>query len=260
MNQDSGAENTIKAIERASTILATLQAHEPMTLTELSDQLNTPTSTTYVYLKTLEREGFVVSEDRQYRNSLKFLEYGGHVRQRYELYNAARQVMTAIAVQTGERVGLGVEENGNRVLIAVQDGSRAISDNIPVGEYTEMHWTGLGKCLLAHLPEERRETIIAESDLPRATNNTITDPEALREELATIRKREYAIENQERRDGIRGIDVPILTSDDEIIGAIGLTAPANRFDAAQLSEYVTLLQNKATVIKLKTVYYNYGHK
>lgn len=254
MTQDSETDNTIKAIERAATILATLQEHGPLTLTDLSDQLQTPTSTVHVYLKTLEREGFVISEDRQYRNSLKFLEYGGHARQRYELYNAARQVMTAIAVQTGERVGLGVEENGNRVLIAVQDGLRAITDNVPVGEYTEMHWTGLGKCLLAHLPEDRRETIIRSSDLPRATANTITDPDVLREELATIREREYAIENEERRDGIRGIDVPILTSDDEIIGAIGLTAPVDRFDAAQLSEYVTLLQNKANVIKLKTLY------
>jgi len=254
MKQNTGNGTSIKALERAFTIFATLQEHEALTLTELSELLDLPTSTAHVYLKTLEQEGFLIKEDRQYRNSLKFLEYGGHVRQRYELYNAARQVMMGLALQTGERVGLGVEENGKRVLIALEDGTEAISDNIPIGEFTEMHWTGLGKCLLAHLPEERREGIIEQSDLPRATDNTITDPDALREELTAIRNRGYAIENEERRDGIRGIDVPILTSDDEIIGAIGLTGPVNRFNAGQLSEYATLLQNKANVIRLKTVY------
>jgi len=254
MKQDAGAGNSIKALERASTIFDTLQEHESLTLTELSELLDLPTSTAHVYLKTLEREGFIIKTDRRYRNGLKFLEYGGHVRQRYELYNAARQVMMGTAFETGERVGLGVEENGKRVLIALEDGSKAISDNVPIGEYTEMHWTGLGKCLLAHLPEERRGEIIEQSELSRATDNTIADPDMLREELRTIRTRGYAIENEERRDGIRGIDVPILTPDDEIIGAIGLTAPVSRLDAGQLSEYVRLLQNKANVIRLKTVY------
>jgi len=255
MVPESETGTTIKALERSFEILDVLQDTGALTLTEVAEQLDLPTSTAHVYLKTLEQEGFVVCEEYQYRNGLKFLEYGGNVRQRYELYDAARQVMTELAIQTGERVGLGVEENGKRVLIDIEDGTKAISDNVPVGEFTEMHWTGLGKCLLAHLPSDRRETIVAESALPRATENTITDPAQLRDELTTIRERGYAIEDEERRDGIRGVDVPILTPEDQIIGAIGLTAPVSRLDAAQLSEYTTLLQNKANVIKLKTVYY-----
>jgi DNA-binding IclR family transcriptional regulator len=246
--------NSIQSLERAFEIFRTLQEQQPLTLTELSQALNLPTSTAHVYLKTLEGGGFVVKEGRHYYNSLKFLEYGGHVRQRYELFHASRHVMTELALQTGERVGLGVEENGKRVMIAIRDGKNAISDNVPVGESTEMHWTGLGKCILANLPEERRDEIIESSELPRATPNTITDPTALREELATIRDRGYAIENEERRKGIRGLDVPILVSDDEVLGAIGLTAPVNRFDASRISEYLELLQDKANVIRLKTIY------
>lgn len=255
MVPESETGTTIKALERGFEILDVLQDTGALTLTEVAEQLDLPTSTAHVYLKTLEKEGFVVCEEYQYRNGLKFLEYGGNVRQRYELYDAARQVMTELAIQTDERVGLGVEENGKRVLIDIEDGTKAISDNVPVGEFTEMHWTGLGKCLLAHLPPDRRETIVAESALPRATENTITDPAQLHDELTTIRERGYAIEDEERRDGIRGVDVPILTPENQIIGAIGLTAPVSRLDARQLSEYATLLQNKANVIKLKTVYY-----
>ncbi|WP_248518112.1 IclR family transcriptional regulator [Salinarchaeum laminariae] len=251
----SSTGNSIGSLERAFDIIALLRERGSLTLTEIAEELGVPTSTVHVYLKTLEKGGFVTVEDRQYRNSLKFLEIGGQVRQQLDIYRAAAPVLTDIAGITGERAGLGVEESGKRVLIGAEDGRGAVSDNIPIGEFTELHWTGLGKCLLAHLPHERRESIITDNDLPRATENTITDPGRLREELSTIRERGFAVEDEERRDGIRSVDVPILTPEGEIIAAIGVTGPVNRFGAEQLSQYISLLQDKANEIKLKTVYY-----
>lgn len=255
MKADTGSGSSIQTLIRGFEIVDTLREHDSLTLTEVSEFLDIPTSTAHVYLKTLEQEGFVVRDDRRYYISLKFLEYGGHARQRIEMYNAAKQVLTEVAIQTGERAGLGVEENGKRVLIGVEDGADAVSDNIPIGEFTEMHWTGLGKCLLAHLPENRRNTIIENSNLPRATTHTITEPDELRSELANIRRQGYAVEDEERREGIRGADVPILTPNGNLLGAIGISGPVNRLDASQLSEYVSLLKDKANVIKLKTIYY-----
>jgi len=251
----SSTENSIGSLERAFDIVRLLRDMGSLTLTEIAEELDIPTSTVHVYLKTLEQEGFVTVEDRQYRNSLKFLEVGGQVRQQLDIYRAAAPGLSDIARVTGERAGLGVEENGKRVLIGAEDGRGAVSDNIPTGEFTEMHWTGLGKCLLAHLPRQRREAIIEDSDLPRATENTITDPEQLREELLTIRDQGFAIEDEERRDGIRSVDVPILMPEGKIIAAIGVTGPINRFGAEQLPQYISILRDKANEIKLKTVYY-----
>ncbi|WP_435181334.1 IclR family transcriptional regulator [Halorussus sp. AFM4] len=255
MDQNTSTGNSIQTLERAFEILEVLRENDGLTLTEISEMLDIPTSTVHVYLQTLNREGFVTRENRQYRNGLKFLEYGGAVRQQYEIYDAARDVLQQLAFETGERAGLGVEEHGKRVLLGTEDGRSAVSDNVPIGEFTEMHWTGLGKCLLAHLPSSRREAIIEESDLPQATENTITDPEDLKEELASIREQGFALEDEERRDGIRSVDVPILTPDDEIIAAIGLTGPVNRFGPDQIPQYISLLQNKANEVKLKTMYY-----
>lgn len=247
--------DTIRSVERAFRILRLLRDRESLTQTEIAEALDLPTSTVHVYLNTLKQEGFVTEDDREYQNGLKFLEYGGKVRHQHDIYTAAAPVLKEIASVTGERAGLGVEENGQRVLIGTEDGRSAVSDNIPTGEFTEMHWTGLGKCLLAHLPEHRREAIVGDSDLPRATENTITEPTALRNELAAIREQGFAIEDEERRDGIRSVDVPILTPDGDLIAALGITGPVNRFGPEQLSQYVTLLQNKANEAKLKTVYY-----
>jgi len=255
MGRESTGTASIGALERAFEIIATLSEAESLTLTELSERLDMPTSTAHVYLRTLEQEGFVVRDGRRYRNGLKFLEVGGYVRQQIDLYEAARQVLNELAIQTGERAGLGVEEQGKRVLLCLADGTNAVSDNIPIGEFTEMHWTSLGKCLLANLPRSRRAEIIAESEFPRGTENTITDVDSLAEELHAIRERGYAIEDEERREGIRSLAVPILTPDGDILGSIGLTGPTNRFDTERISQYVPLLESKSNVIKLKTVYY-----
>lgn len=255
MDVDSRSGNTIRALERGFEIVEALREQGSLTLTELATHLELPTSTAHVYLKTLEQEGFVVRENRRYRNGLRFLTYGGDVRHQYEIYRATRTVLHELAFQTGERAGLGVVENGQRVLLELIDGTSAVSDNVPIGEFTEMHWTGLGKCLLAYLPSARADRIIEESELPRATSKTITDPDELRRELETIRERGYSIEDEDRREGVRCVAVPILDPDDAILGSIGLTGPTNRFGAQQLSTYVSLLESKANVVKLKTAYY-----
>lgn len=255
MAQASESRTSIQSLTRAFRIVDALREHGGLTLTELADELGMPTSTAYVYLQTLREEGFVICEDREYRNGLRFLEYGSHARQQYEIYEASKQVLRELAIQTGERAGLGVEENGKRVLLCVEDGTAAVSDNAPIGEYTQMHWTALGKCLLAHLPSDRRDEIIANHGLPRATEKTITDPDALRRELAEIREQGYTIEDEEHRDGIRSVCVPILTPNDTILGSIGVTGPISRFGGATVGKYITLLEDKANVVKLKTAYY-----
>ncbi|RQG94231.1 IclR family transcriptional regulator [Natrarchaeobius chitinivorans] len=254
MEQQSDSGGSIKAVQRTFEIIETLRIHGSLTLTELADALSIPTSTAHVYLQTLEQEGIIVRDDRRYRNGLKFLEYGGEARQQLDLYGSSRQVLSELATQTGERASVGVEENGKRVLLALSDGPNAVSDNIPVGEFTEMHWTSLGKCILAYLPSDRREEILAENPLPRATDETITDEGALRQECERIRSQGYAIENEERREGIRSVSVPILTPEEEILGAIGVTGPTNRFEVETMSRYVSLLEEKANIVKLQTVY------
>jgi IclR family acetate operon transcriptional repressor len=133
------SEASIQSLDRAFRIVDTLREHGSLTLTELSKELEMPTSTAHVYLQTLQRKGFVIRENNEYRNGLRFLEYGGHVHQQYEVYTAAKQVLREIAIQTGERAGLGVEENGKRVLLRLEDGTSTVSDNAPIGEYTDMH-------------------------------------------------------------------------------------------------------------------------
>lgn len=213
------------------------------------------TSSAHIYLNTLRHVGYVVKQDRTYHLGFKFLRHGGHVRKGSSLYQSAKPEVDDIIAETGEISAIGIEEKGKRVLIYQNEGDHALGDNVHVGEYIPMHWTAIGKALLAHLPDKRIDEIIDEHGLQPATSRTITESAPLRKELNEIRKRGYAIDEGEKREGLRGIAVPLLDEQNTIAGAIGVAGPKNRFDENYVSSLLQLLQTKRNVIELQISYY-----
>ena len=78
-----------------------------------------------------------------------------------------------------------------------------------MGEHAQMHCTGLGKAMLAYLPEEKQRAYAARK-LEAYTDYTITDGDALLKELREIRQRGYAIDNMEHEFGVKCVAVPVL--------------------------------------------------
>lgn len=254
---NNASPQTIASVERAFEIIEAMADVESVGVSEFAHELDIPKSTAHIYLQTLETAGFVVNEGGNYRLGLRFLKYGGYVRNRLKLYQTAKLEVDKLAVETGEVANLGVEENGMRVLLYKSEVTDAIHDNAPIGEYTQMHWTALGKAMLAQFPDERVEAIVDQHGLPRATEHTITTLSALFEELATIRERGYSIENQDRRQGVLTIAVPIIDrSTDEVISAVSVSGPKNRLEETKSrDELVDAVQSTANVIELRYTHY-----
>ncbi|WP_227378689.1 IclR family transcriptional regulator [Haladaptatus halobius] len=260
MNDDSsetGAGNTLGSVEKAFTILEQLKTVERAGLSELSNQLDIPKSTVHIYLQTLRKSGFIVRDGDEYSLSFRFLEYGGSFRNQSKLYQVARLEVDKLALDTGEVANLGIEENGLRVLIYKSEGPEAIHDNAPIGEYTNMHWTALGKAMLAHFPTARVESIIETHGLPRANEHTITDADELFAELERIRERGYSVEDQDRRQGVLTIGTPIMNrSTDEVISAVSVSGPKSRVDeSSRIDDLVAAVKKAANVIELRYSHY-----
>lgn len=247
---------TLKGVEKAFNIIETLQTLESATLTEVATQMELAKSTAHIHLATLERAGYVLKEDGEYRLGFKFLEHGGHVRKQLRLYNAAKSEVEKLADKTGEAANLGIEENGKRILVYKEEVPDSIYDNAPTGERTHMHLTALGKAVLANLPRARAEEIIDQHGLPEATEFTITEPEALFEELAETRERGYSIEDQERRMGILAVGAPIFDrSRDTVVGSICLSGPKTRIEDRIDDGLIDDVTSAANVIELKYNHY-----
>ncbi|RDI70152.1 IclR family transcriptional regulator [Halopelagius longus] len=244
----------VSAVQRAFEVIGVLRESGTVRIKDVAAELDIPTSTAHVHLKTLESVGYVVRDEDGYRLGLRFLRDGSVARNGRRVYSTAKSEVDGVADSTGEVANLGVEENGQRVIVYQSEGSEAVYDNALVGEFTNMHWTALGKAILAELPEEYVTQIVEHYGLPAATENTIDDAETLFAELTDVRNRGYALEDEERRAGIRSIAIPILV-DGGVIGAVSLSGPKERFDADRIDEeLLPALKDCRNVVEVKTAY------
>ncbi|WP_247004308.1 IclR family transcriptional regulator [Halosolutus gelatinilyticus] len=244
----------INALVKGFNIIEELKETGSTGVSDLAAALDMPTSTVHVHLRTLEELGYLIADDDGYRLSLRFLDIGGRVRGRMSVFSAARSEMIDLSQETGETVGIGVVENERRVELWQIEGEDAINDKIHVGEHTYLHWTSLGKTLLASLSDAEIDRIIDRQGLPEATENTITDRAELFAAVDGIRQQGFAIEDEERKVGIRSVSVPLTDVDGNTVAALGINAPKNRLTPPQCGEYIALLKRKANVISIR---YNY---
>lgn len=223
------AKNTINSVKTMFNVVRTIQRMDGATLTELSAELDIPTSTTHNYLKTLEEEEYLVDDDGTYHVGLRFLEHGAYARNRMKLYDIAVPEVDKLADQTGELANLLVEEHGRGVYLHRAYGDEAVQVEAHVGTRVYLHSTALGKAILAHLGEERRREIFDKQGLPERTPATATDPEELAQDLAQIEERGYAYDNEERIKGLRCVAAPVLSNSGRVLGAVSISGPTNRF-------------------------------
>lgn len=249
------ANNPVKSVVTTFEILQTLRRLDGAGVTELANELDLPKSSAYNYLSTLEQEEYVVKEGSEYYVGLRFLDLGRHARQRNDLYETARPELEVIGDETGELVNLLVEEHGQGVYVCRVKGDQAVNVAASTGHRVSLHNTGLGKAVLAYMPEKRVDAILDEHGMSAETEHTITDRDELKSELATIRKRGVAFDREERLGGLCCVAVPIVDLDDRPIGAISVAGPTSRMDGERFeSELPQALQSAANVIELNLTY------
>jgi DNA-binding IclR family transcriptional regulator len=250
--------NTLKSVDTTFKIIKHLRTKGAKTVTELSRELDMPKSTVQVYLNSLYSNKFVVREGKKYKLGLQFLEYGMVALWEKPIFPSVKSKVEELATETGELAACFVEELGEAVYVYGKEGERAIRTDLTMGARAGLHCTGSGKAIFAHLPQEQIDQIIAEKDLEAKTANTITDSAALREELATIRERGYAVSNEESIEGMRSVAAPILLND-QVICSISLAGPANRFVGDRLAEEIpSTVTGAANEIELKLSYSESG--
>lgn len=248
-------EPPMQTLKKGFEIINQIQTNDGVRLKHLSEQLDLPPSTAHRYLKTLETMKYIVREGNEYYLSLRFLDHGIHVRNRQPGYPLFEEKTKELARETEERAQFLVFEYGRGVHLCHEVGKHAVQTDSRVGKRVHLHSTAAGKCILAGLPHDARERILAEISLPQQTKNTITDVDALWEELEEVANRGYAINDEERIMGLRSVGVPITGNDDVLIGAMSISGHTNRFPEERMhSELSQQLLAAAGEMNLKITY------
>src|SRR5690606_20880873 len=106
-----------------------------------------------------------------------------------------------------------------------------------------LHCTAIGKAILAHLPRDEVEAVVASAGMPSRTPATITDLPALHAELAAVRERGYALDDEENEPTVRCLGAAVLDRSGRPRGGVSISTVTFAVDREELLSYVPLLQD-----------------
>lgn len=240
---DVARRGAVQSVERAFEILELLsEAHGELTLSAIAAASMLPVPTIHRLVRTLVGLGYVSqSESRSHILAPRLIRLG-EVAGR-QLGAIARPELRRLVESLGETANLAILD-ADMVVYAAQAPSRhAMRMFTEVGRRVHLHNSGVGKAILATLPEERVRRIVDRQGMPRATDRSIATMSDLLEELARIRERGYSIDDNEQEIGARCFAVSIPSA--PIPAAISVSGPESRVDEEFGERAVPLLHAAA---------------
>ncbi|WP_227355955.1 IclR family transcriptional regulator [Haladaptatus salinisoli] len=249
------AKNPVKAVGNTVTIIKKLAELDGAGVTELSNHLDITKGTVHNHLTTLEENELVVKDGDQFHLGLRFFEFGEQIKNKHKICEVGVPEVDKLAEKTGELGNILVEEHGRGIYLYRANGENALSLDTGIGSRVYLHQTGLGKAILAHIPEERVDEIIDEHSLRPSTEHTHSTRESLFEDLEQIRERGYALDMEERAEGIQCVAAPVITNDGTVRGAVSVAGPASRMRGDYLESKVSdMVMRAADVIGINLSY------
>lgn len=219
------------SVENSWSIVQYLMEHEQAGITDISSAVGMAKSTVHTHLTTLRSLGIVVQEQQTYRLSLKFVQIGNEIRNRWLLYNAGRPVVDRLANTSQEYVHLLAIDDGEIIYLYGSGGEQAVATEYfrkDIQHPIRVNALASAKAVIAFLPEADRDSLIKRISFDSYTDYTITNESELREELQAIRERGFALNDQEEILGTRAVGAPIFSTRRTVIGSISITKPRSR--------------------------------
>jgi len=242
---------TIQSIERAAAILRLLSGrNRSLGVVELAGRLNLPKGTVHGILRTLHAVGFVEQDaaSGKYRLGAALLHMGSSYLDGNELRTRALNWSDSLAARSGESVRIGTLHEGQVLVVhhvfRPDDSRQALE----VGALLPAHATAMGKVLLAANRYATAEMIGA--GLPAFTPGTVTEGDALREELERVLERGWAADVQELVVGEASLAAPIHDRRGATVGAIGISGPIERLlaDGTPRNDLVSYVREAARAV------------
>ncbi|MCU4653709.1 IclR family transcriptional regulator [Roseibacterium sp. SDUM158016] len=227
---DRTEQNTIKSLDRAMEVFEHLSTTSGATLSQLAADTAQAPATVYRILVTLEARGLVEFDagPQLWHIGPRAFLIGARYLRRTSLVERARPVLRRLMEATGETANLGIARGADVLFVSQVETHASIRAFFPPGTLSPMHASGIGKALLAELPAGRRAQLMATRPLERFTSRTLTDSEALAGDLAETRARGYAIDDEEKTEGMRCIAAPVFDLHGEAVAGLSVSGPSGR--------------------------------
>ncbi len=194
-------------------------------MTEIGRRLDLNKSTTYRLLAEMKKRGYVYQEGNRgvYKIGVKFIELVSSYLNNVELKTEAHPLLRRLNSVVDQTVYLAILQSEEVVYIDRIEKYNSFRKYAIIGQRKPLHCTSLGKAMLLSMPDEEIVDLMQRRGMERHTENTMTSPEELLEDIQISRERGWTLDNQEIDPGVRCVGAPVLDYTDRVIAAISVS-------------------------------------
>lgn len=245
MNTKLLTPSGVKSAVRVLDIFELLVQHPSgLSLSEICLELDLPKSSGHALLMTLVQRGYLREgrRERTYRLGPALFEIGSAYISSTDLVADGQAIVSEVARTCDETVHLAVLDGTDVLYVVKEEGTRTIRMVSAVGKRFPAYGTGVGKLLLSFQSDaDLAERFPDNGALAALTPQTITDPQALRAEFASIRTRGYAYDYEESTPGLCCVAAPVYGATGGVVAGMSISVPSVRFSPARRDELLALL-------------------
>lgn len=239
MTEQKEEKNPVQSAERIFQVMEMLADKGELGLMEISAALKLHKSTVHRLLMSLIYMGYARQDEasQKYTLTYKVVSMADKILEHNDILQVAKPYMERLSDLSGEAVHL-VQREGSNILyiykIEAKVGTiRMVSH---VGMIHPMYCSGVGKAIMATMPEEEQKRVWEESVIEKKTEKTITDFAQMQRVLEQIRKDGYALDDEENEKGVRCIAACLRSYQKEVRYAFSISGPTSRMTRERVAE------------------------
>ncbi len=244
-------EGRIQSLERGFMVLEMVaRSRDGITLSELSRKLELHTSTLYHLTRTLVALGYLRTgpDDKRYRMGRGIYQIASACLDEAEISATVEPYLDRLAAATGEATHFAIWERRKALILTRREGPNALQITERAGTLRPVYCTAIGKVLLAGLTDAVYDEHVAEIDFAPITQNTLRDPQSLRQQVERARREGIAYDDCEFNPDVRCMAAPVRDFRGRVLGAIGFSGPVWRLSLAGMSDYIAVTRSIAAEV------------
>jgi DNA-binding IclR family transcriptional regulator len=236
VNKQTKPYYKINSAEKTIKILELLADNGELSVAEAASILGMNRSTCHRFLVTLRELGYVVQNHlSHYKLSFQVFELGMKVADRMQIREVAYPYLKELSTLCNETINLGCLDNNEIVHLDKINSTEILRIDPSIGSRIPAYCTGLGKAILAYLPEEKLNQFLESVSLKKMTKNTIITKENLLEELERIRKQGFAVDHEELCIGLQCVASPVFDYTNCPVYSISVAGPSSRLSKERIN-------------------------
>jgi IclR family transcriptional regulator, acetate operon repressor len=246
------ARSGSQSVERALGVLRGIaEADDDLGVSEIASRTGLSVSTAHRLVQALKAVGLVAQDERSERYHLGpgAVALGRRAEGRLG-FDRLLPHLRDLGRRTGESISLGTRVGTEMLVVLHVDSAHALRFDQQPGLRVPIHASAIGKVLLAFSADPAEE-ILALGPLVAVTAATLTDPDALLEDVLTTRRRGWALNDGERDVGVRTVAAPLLDPDGSAWAGVAVQGPAARLADERVEELAGILVETARAMAVE---------